>query len=169
MAAVDWALRRSYCKGRFFLFGCSSFPSPFFTFAYSSSSFAWIIQRFLHLRSIVNNKLLVFAQPIDKAAIMLAKFIPCTYWETTLFSLYRTDDKFVNLRVFCFHHQVSSVYARQRNELICWRVVRFACHAANYCKMRIHGFRSFPSPSHTFRKMNISYCVLATAKSFHSA
>jgi hypothetical protein len=77
MAAVDWALRRSYCKGRFFLFGCSSFPSPFFTFAYSSSSFAWIIQRFLHLRSIVNNKLLVFAQPIDKAAIMLAKFISC--------------------------------------------------------------------------------------------
>jgi hypothetical protein len=97
MAAVDWALRRSYCKGRFFLFGCSSFPSPFFTFAYSSSSFAWIIQRFLHLRSIVNNKLLVFAQPIDKAAIMLAKFISCTYRETTLFSLYRTDYKFVNL------------------------------------------------------------------------
>jgi hypothetical protein len=138
MAAVDWALRRSYCKGRFFLFGCSSFPSPFFTFAYSSSSFAWIIQRFLHLRSILNNKLLVFAQPIDKAAIMLAKFIPCTYRETTLFSLYRTDDKFVNLLMLseetvCFAFTIKLVlFVRAtRNELICWRVVRFACHAAN--------------------------------------
>jgi hypothetical protein len=30
----------------------------------------------LHLRSIVNSKLLVFAQPIDKAAIMLANPYP---------------------------------------------------------------------------------------------
>jgi len=116
----------------------------FFTFAYSSC-FAWIIERFLHLRSIVNNKLLVFAQPIEGGDNVgeihtlgndLIRSLPYGFQIRELIDV--NGDC-----AFCFHHKLF-LCTRHETSLSDGWWDAFAMQPTK----TIHGFRSHRHASH---------------------
>jgi hypothetical protein len=105
-----------------------------------------------------------------KVATMVAKSIPSAITGKRLYSLYRTDFKFVSLGLMlsetvCFAFTIK-LFLCKRGKKTSFIAGWWDAFAMQPTKM-IHGFRSHRH--HTVWKMDISYCMMAKAKSFHSA